>query len=72
MRVLVSIDGTVLAEHVNRYGTTSPPGGTFYFSGRSYRITLADGNHTVLLQYATTATNSVVYISKTHVETLQL
>lgn len=72
MRVLISLNGTTLAEHVNRYGTTSPAGGTFYFTGRSYRISLNAGTHTVLLQYASTASGGTCSISKAHIEVLQL
>lgn len=72
MRALITVDGNTIAESITRYGTTNPAGGTFYFTGRSYRLVLAAGSHTVLLQYATTATNAVTYISKAHVETLQL
>lgn len=70
MRVLISLDGVTLAENVNRFGTTS--GGTFYFSGPSYRISCNTGTHTILLQYAATSSGGTCYISKTHVEAFQL
>lgn len=70
MRVLISLNGVTLAENVNRFGTAG--GGTFYFSGPSYRISCNTGTHTILLQYATTSSGGTCYISKTHVEAFQL
>lgn len=70
MRVLISLDGVVLAENITRFGTAN--GGLFYFSGPSYRISCNSGNHTVLLQYAATSSGGTCYISKTFVEVCQL